>query len=167
MGWLAVVMLLQAVTVTLTGAILANLGAYGLGLCVLRVASVGVAVASPATALRWVDLAVRAIAVAAFVSLVVAVSAALGPVATGVAAVFPVSLISLVVVVHLRLGGARSALLAAHALRPMLGFGAALLVVHLAIPVLGAGAGLLAGLLVSLGWSGLLLVLRRRPSRDA
>jgi hypothetical protein len=167
LGWLGVVMVLQLVSVTLFSAVVLNLIIYGVGFGALRVAPVAGPAPRPVASLRWVDLAVRAVAVAAFVSLVVAVSAPLGPVATGVAAVFPVSLISLIVVVHLRLGGARSALLAAHALRPMLGFGAALLVLHLAVPVLRVGAGLLAGLLVSLAWSGLLLVARRRAGANA
>jgi hypothetical protein len=141
--------------------VLLNLVVYGVGFGLLSVALIAVPAAGSVSAWRWREMAMRALAVAAFVSLVVAVSAVLGSVATGIAAVFPVSLISLIVVVHLRLGGARSALLAAHALRPMLGFGAALLVVHLAVPVLGVAAGLLAGLLVSLGWSVVLLVLRR------
>jgi hypothetical protein len=108
------------------------------------------------------DLPVRAIAVALFVSAVVLASAMLGAEATGIAAVFPISLISLIVILRPRVGGAASAVLAASALRAMLGFGLMLLTLHLAIPPWGTDKALVAALLVSLAWSAALLALRRR-----
>jgi hypothetical protein len=108
------------------------------------------------------DLPVRAIAVALFVSAVVLASAMLGAEATGIAAVFPISLISLIVILRPRVGGAASAVLAASALRAMLGFGLMLLALHLAIPPWGTDKALVAALLVSLAWSAALLALRRR-----
>ena len=58
----------------------------------------------PGPAEAWFDLPVRAAGVAAFVSVVVAVSEMLGPAATGIMAVFPISLISLIVIVRPRMG---------------------------------------------------------------
>ena len=76
------------------------------------------------------------------------------------AAVFPISLSSVIVIVQQRMGSAATTELTAHALRSMLGFGAGLLVVHLAIRPWGVTAALLLGMLVSVGWSGFLLMLR-------
>lgn len=111
---------------------------------------------------QWIDLPLRAILVATFVSFVVAVSAALGPGITGIAAAFPVSLISLLAFVRPRIGGPASALLAANALRSMLGFGLMLLVVHMTVGPWGATVSLTTALLISASWSLALLTVRKR-----
>jgi hypothetical protein len=163
--WLAASLALQQIAWTPSTACLLNLVVYGLGFAVLdTVRSPGVT-STPVRPRRQFDLAVRAVAVAGFVTLVVAVSAILGPQATGIAAVFPISLIGLIVIVRPRIGGVASALLAANALRAMLGFGAMLLVLHLAIRPCGTPAALILALLVSMGWSAGLLLLRRRDDR--
>jgi hypothetical protein len=109
---------------------------------------------------QWFDLPLRAASVAAFVSLVVAVSAALGPAATGIAAVFPVSLISLIVILRPRLGGPITARLATNALLPMLGFGIMLFVMHVGVQSSGVAAGFGFALAVCVIWSGVLLLLQ-------
>ena len=113
---------------------------------------------------QWIDLPLRAILVATFVSLVVAVSSALGPGLTGIAAASPVTLISLLAFVRPRIGGPASALLAANALRSMLGFGLMLLFLHMTVRQWGATVSLSAALLISASWSlALLAVRKRRP----
>jgi small-conductance mechanosensitive channel len=139
-----------------------NLGVYGIGFALLDAAHSGERHPSAPAPRRQFDLAMRAVAVAVFVSLVVTVSTMLGPDATGFVAVFPISLISLFVIVRPRIGGAATSLLAAHALRSMLGFGVMLLVLHLAVRPWGATAALAIALLVPVLWSGLLLVFRDR-----
>jgi hypothetical protein len=90
----------------------------------------------------------------------------LGAEATGIAAVFPISLTSLIIILRPRIGASASALLAATALRAMLGFGLMLLALHLAIRPWGTATALLVALLVSLAWSAGLLVLRRRRNAN-
>ena len=160
--WLVASVLMRQIAWTPATVVLLNLAVYGAGFVVLR----GTAETPPgpaaATLRRWVDLPLRAAAVAVFVSGVVIASAVLGPQATGIAAVFPISLTSLIIIVRPRIGGPASALLAATALRAMLGFGLALLALHLAVHPWGVGPALFVGLLVSVTWSGGLLVLRGR-----
>jgi hypothetical protein len=147
---------------TPTTAFVLNLGVYGVGFALLDTVR-PTEPQPPRLARRGrFDLPVRAVAVAAFVSLVVAVSSILGPNATGIAAVFPISLISLIVIVRPRIGGVASSLLAANALRSMLGFGMVLLTLHLAIKSWGTATALVVALLASAFWSVGLLLLRGR-----
>ena len=170
MAWLAASLATQQVAWTPLTAFLLNLAIYGAGFIMLGVArSTRSGPATPARR-RWFELPARAVAVAAFVSLVVTVSTALGPGITGIAAVFPISLISLFVIVRPRIGGPASSQLAANALRSMLGFGMMLLALHLAIRPWGIVAAFAAALLAWVSWSAALLLLRRRertPVTDA
>ena len=160
--WLAASLATQQVAWTPFTAVLLNLVTYGIGFVVLGVArSVRSGPAAPVRR-RWFDLPARAVAVAAFVSLVVAVSTALGPGITGIAAVFPIGLISLFVIVRPRIGGPASSQLAANALRSMLGFGLMLLALHLAIGPWGTGPAFAIALLAWVSWSAALLLLKRR-----
>jgi hypothetical protein len=162
-AWLAASLLIRQIMWTPATAALLNLLVYGIGFILLR--GIGNPTNDPSfpTTRRWFDLPLRAVAVALFVSTVVGVSSVLGPEATGIAAVFPISLISLIVILQPRIGGAASARLASTALRAMLGFGLMLLVLHLVIQPFGTTPAFLVALLVSLLWSGGLLVLTRRP----
>ena len=166
LAWLGASGTIHEVAWTPVSALVLNLVVYGAGFVLLKTIPNPEPAAIPPAPRRRYDLLVRAVAVAGFVSLVVAVSSALGPTATGIAAVFPISLISLIVIVRPRIGGVASSLLAANALRAMLGFGAMLLALHLAIPPWGTPAALLVALLVSAAWSAGLLLLqtRRRPA---
>lgn len=167
--WLAAGAATEMVAWTPASAVLLNVAVYSIGFAPRgRFGGAGTP-AAPATRRRWFDLPVRAVAVAAFVSLVVTVSALLGPRATGLAAIFPIGLTSLFVMVAPRLGATATALVAFNALRPMLGFGLALLTLHLAIAPWGTAAALAAALLVSASWSASLLLYGRqqRPSRSA
>jgi len=61
-----------------------------------------------------------------------------------------------------RIGSLASSLLAANALRSMLGFGMMLLALHLAVQPWGLVPAFVIALLVSAGWSAALLLLRGR-----
>jgi hypothetical protein len=162
-AWLVASLAIRQVTWTPVTATLINLLVYGIGFVLL--ARTGKATSGGSgVARRWFDLPLRAAAVALFVSTVVGVSSLLGPEATGIAAVFPISLISLIVILQPRIGGTAAGQLASTALRAMLGFGLMLLVLHLVIRPLGITTGFVIALLVSVLWSGGLLVLSRRPS---
>jgi hypothetical protein len=160
--WLAASLATQWVMWTPLTALLLNLVVYGAGFAGLSTTPAAPSNAAPQAQRHWSELPVRAVAAAVFVSVVVAVSSVLGASATGIAAVFPISLISLIVILRPRIGGPATALLAANALRSMLGFGIMLLALHLAIRPWGAPTALVAALLVSAGWSAGLLVFKRR-----
>jgi len=162
LAWLSASLATHQVIWTPFMALMLNLGVYGAGFFLLGTVGGTESQAPPFVPRRRFDLLVRAVAVAAFVSFVVAVSSMLGAGATGIAAVFPISLISLIVIVRPRIGGAAAGLLAANALRSMLGFGMMLLVLHLTIRPWGTATALGAALLVSVCWSAALLLLRRR-----
>ena len=165
--WLLASLATWQVAWTPLTAVLLNLVTYGAGFALVGVTpDAGAGPASPARR-RPLELPLRGVAVAAFVSLVVAASSALGPEATGIAAVFPVVLTCLFAIVQPRIGGPAAALLAANALRPMLGFGAMLLVLHLAVRPWGVAAALVVALPVSVSWSAALLLLRRGRGRDS
>jgi hypothetical protein len=167
--WLLGAAAMQQVEWTPATATALNLGVYGIGFVLLDASGKVKLTSTPVARRRWFELPIRAAAVAAFVSLVVSVSSLLGPSATGIAAVFPITLISLIVIVRGRLGGPACALLAANALRTMLGFGVMLLALHLAIGPLGTVPALVIAMAVSLLWSCVLLGLRalHRPGRKA
>lgn len=161
LAWIGSAAVLQQVAWTPATVMLPNLAVYGLGIALARTRRATAPARTAAGApRRWYELPVRAVLVAAFVSLVVAVSSLLGPGVTGMAALFPMSFISLMVIVHHRMGGGASSLIAANALLPMIGFGAMLLVLHLAIRPLGVTAALVLALAISLLWSGILLLAR-------
>jgi hypothetical protein len=167
--WLLGAVALRQIEWTPASALALNLGVYGVGFMLLPTNQKLELRSLPIARRRWVELPPRAIAVAVFVSLVVSISSLLGPDATGIMAVFPITLISLIVIVRPRIGGAACALLAANALRTMLGFGVMLLALHLAIRPLGTAPALAVAMLVSLLWSCVLLGLRasRRPRGHA
>ena len=162
LAWLAASLTTQQIIWTPFSAFLLNLAVYSSGIALLGAVRTAAPPPVPAARRQWSDIPVRAVAVAVFVSLVVAVSSMLGPNGTGVATAFPISFISLIVIVRSRIGSLASSALAANALRPMFGFGMVLLTLHLAIRPLGIGTALVVALLVSACWSIALLLLRRR-----
>jgi hypothetical protein len=164
-AWLAASLATDQVSFTPSTALLLNLTVYGSGFALLSTVRAAKSAPAPTTPRRRSDLLARALAVAAFVSLVIAASSILGPNATGIAAVFPISLISLIIIVRPRIGGSASSLLAANALRAMLGFGMALLTLHLTIRPCGAPVALAVALFASAIWSTGLLLLETRSRK--
>jgi len=161
--WLVASLAVQQTGWTVTTAIVLNLAIYGSGLVFANRPTADPEPTRPSQR-QWLDLPFRAVSVAAFVSLVVGVSAALGPAATGIAAVFPLSLISLIVILRPRLGGPATAGLATNALSPMLGFAIMLVVMHVAVQSSGVTAAFGLALAVCIIWSSVLLLLRASGS---
>jgi hypothetical protein len=160
LAWLIASVMLRQFAWSATTALVLNLLTYGAGFIVMKRVRPPNNIREPAVRSRLFDLPARAIAVTAFVSIIVATSSFLGARATGIMAVFPISLISLILIVRPRIGGLASALLAASALRSMLGFGMTLLALHFAIVSLDIPAAFVVALSVSLGWSTGLLLLK-------
>ncbi len=156
--WLVAIVLLQQGMWRPGGAAALNLSVYGLGLLLASRRRAADILPIQPFIRRWFELPLRAVLVAAFVSLVVAGSATLGPAVTGFVAVFPVSLISLVVILTRRLGSEAAAAVTTKALAPMLGFGAMLLAFHLTVPSMGVLAAMGLALAVSAVWSCVLLL---------
>jgi hypothetical protein len=98
---------------------------------------------------------------------VVGASGAIGASATGIGTMFPISLAVLTIVVHSRLGGRAMSLVAASALRTIIGLGLAVLCLSLAAPAWGNTAALIAALLCSLAWTGGVITWRVRVGRAA
>jgi hypothetical protein len=160
LAWLATALAIQQVPWTPVAAFLFNVAVYICGFKLLRaVRSSGPLLLRPIRR-GWFDLAVRAGAVALFVTFVVALSSVVGPKATGIAAVFPISLISLIVIVRPQIGARGSSVLVADALPPMLGFGLMLLALHVAIPWWGIPIAFMTALLITMCWSCALVLLR-------
>jgi len=160
LAWLMASVTLHQFAWTPVTALVLNLSVYGAGFVVLKRVQHPNIDAAPALKRHFLELPVRAIAVAVFVSVVVVTSSILGARATGMVAVFPISLISLIVIVQPRIGGAAASLLAANALRSMLGFGMMLLALYLAILPFGVTLALVVAMSVSACWSGGLLLLK-------
>lgn len=158
-AWFAAVTAIHALPWAVGAVIALNIAFYTAAMRWLPVPPAG----PPAPARRgWIDLPLRAAAVAAFVVALVALSGRLGPAATGIAAVFPVSFLSLFLVVRPRLGAAATAALARAALRPMLGFCLLPLVLHLGAERWGSGIALALAIPAPVLWSLGLVALRRR-----
>jgi hypothetical protein len=158
--WFVASLIIRQIAWTPATAMLLNLIVYCIGFAILRRRKTAAARFIATTIRRRFDLPIRAIAIAVFVAAVVVASSLLGPGTTGIATVFPISLTSVIIIAQSRLGRPASALLAATALRAMLGFGLALLALHLAIQPYGMVTALSVALAVSVSWSGGLLALR-------
>ncbi len=165
LAWLTAALAIQQITWTPLATFLFNVVVYIGGFKLLLAARSTRPPLLRPIGRRWFDLPGRALAVAAFVTFVVALSSVVGPTATGIAAVFPISLISLIVILRPRIGAGGSSVLVADALPPMLGFGMMLLFLHLAIPRWGIPIAYAAALLITLCWSCALVLLR--PQRAA
>jgi hypothetical protein len=115
---------------------------------------------------RWIDLAVRAVAVMGVVGMVTVAAELSGPRLAGYGAMMPVVFMSFVIVVQPRVGGRVLSGLLAHALFGIAGFIPSLLIVNLGTRWLGVWWGLLLGLATAFAWNGA-MVLLRRPGRTA
>lgn len=108
------------------------------------------------------DLFLRALLVAGLVGGVVSVSDMIGPSLTGVAALFPMTFTSVGLLIHTRLGGDANAAAMASGLVAMIGFTTGLITLQVAAVPLGSAVALALFVGCCLGWSALLLAVRRR-----
>ena len=115
----------------------------------------------PQVAIRWQDLALRAVGVAVLVASVITLSFHIGPNATGFLAAFPLIYSSIMVILYRRVGGRAAAAVMAHGMPGLVGFGCALVTLHLAAVPFGRAAALLLALVVTIVWNLMLFAINR------
>jgi uncharacterized membrane protein (GlpM family) len=108
------------------------------------------------------DIPARALSAAIVVVIVTTISTSIGSFASGMFAVFPIVMACTAVILHLRVGGVASASMFAHAQIALNGLWLGFLVVHFTVAPLGVWGAYGVGMLVCIGWSGLLWVVRSR-----
>jgi uncharacterized membrane protein (GlpM family) len=117
----------------------------------------------PAKFLRTAyDIPVRAASAAIVVVIVTTASYSIGSFASGMFAVFPIVMACSAVILHMRVGGIAAASMFAHAQIALNGLWLGFLAMHFLVAPVGVWGGYGLGLLVCIGWSGLLWVVRRR-----
>jgi uncharacterized membrane protein (GlpM family) len=160
--WIVCATLLRAaLDWTLSSALLLNLVCYALAWAAVR--NVAPEPSTRSAERRWYDVPARALLVGVLVAAVTTTSHIIGPAATGVAAIYPIALTGLLIVMYNRLGGNAVATAMRSALLANPGFALCMLTAHLAAVPLGSATALVLALLVSLAWTGALLVWRTRP----
>ena len=115
-----------------------------------------------ATARGTWDIPLRAAAVALVVVTVTTASHWIGSFASGILAVFPIVMCSFAVILQPRIGGVMSAAVLAHTQIPLIGLGLGFLGIHFLVPRVGVWWALAAGLAITVTWSGVLWLVRRR-----
>jgi len=108
------------------------------------------------------DVPLRALAAATVVVIVTSASYSIGSFASGMFALFPIVFCSSIVILHPRVGGKAMASVMAHAQVALVGLTLAFMAVHYLAEPLGSWWALLIGLGVSMAWSGMLMLVRRR-----
>jgi hypothetical protein len=121
----------------------------------------------PAKFLRspW-DIPVRALSAAIVVVIVTTISTRIGSFASGMFAVFPIVMACTAVILQLRVGGVVSASMFAHAQIALNGLWLGFLAVHFLVAPVGVWPAYGLGLLVCIGWSGVLWVVRTGKIRS-
>jgi len=113
------------------------------------------------------DIPLRALAAAIVVAIVTTASYSIGSFASGMFALFPIIFCSSIVILHPRVGGKATASMAAHAQVAFIGLALSFLFVHYLAEPLGSWWALAIGLVVAVGWSGMLLLVRVWATRRA
>ena len=108
------------------------------------------------------DIPVRALSAAIVVVIVTSISTRIGSFASGMFAVFPIVMACSAVILQLRVGGVVAASMFAHAQIALNGLWLGFLAMHYLVAPLGVWPAFGLGLLVCIGWSGVLWVVRRR-----
>ena len=159
--WFAIAVALRLVSWTLLGAMVFYITVFAVTIPLSwRYRTSG----PPAKFLRRAyDIPLRALTAAAVVATVTTASTSIGSFASGMFAVFPIVMACSVVILHPRVGGIAAASMFAHAQIALNGLWLGFLIVHYLVAPLGSWLALLAGLMISIAWSGLLFLLRRRP----
>lgn len=110
------------------------------------------------------DIPLRALTAAVVVATVTTASSAIGSFASGVFAVFPIVMACTVVILHPRVGGIASASMFAHAQIALNGLWLGFLAMHYLVVPVGVWGAFGLGLMVCIGWSGALWVIRTKRS---
>ena len=159
-AWFIGAAALRTVTWTPLTAVLLNIAVFGITVPLSwRYRTSG----PPAKFMRTAyDIPLRALTAAVVVATVTTASYSIGSFASGVFAVFPVVMASSVVILHPRVGGVASASMFAHAQIALNGLWLGFLVVHYMVAPFGVWGAFGIGLVMSIAWSGLLWMIRRR-----
>jgi uncharacterized membrane protein (GlpM family) len=121
----------------------------------------------PAKFLRTAyDIPLRALTAAVVVAAVTTASYSIGSFASGMFAVFPIVMACSVVILHPRVGGVASASMFAHAQIALNGLWLGFLVVHYMVAPFGVWGAFGIGLVVCIGWSGALWLIRARTRKQ-
>jgi uncharacterized membrane protein (GlpM family) len=110
------------------------------------------------------DIPLRALTAAAVVVAVTTASYSIGSFASGMFALFPIVVCCSIVILHPRIGGKAAASVLAHAQIAFPGLAFGYLAVHVLAEPLGSWWALAIGMSVSVGWSGSLWLVRKRPT---
>jgi len=113
------------------------------------------------------DIPLRALTAAVVVAAVTTASYSIGSFFSGVFAVFPIVMACSAVILHPRVGGIASASMYAHAQIALNGLWLGFLAVHYLVAPVGVWGAFALGLMVCIGWSGLLYLIRMRAMRRA
>jgi hypothetical protein len=157
-AWVALALIVYAVTWTLTTALLLNVVVLPLCIALARPLR---NVKIPLLYRRWYDLLLRAGLVALLVGVTVTLSFRIGPSGSGILAIFPIILISVILILHPRVGGRPTAAVMANAVLGLVGFAFACITLNLTAVPFGSAIGLSLALAASIGWSLLVLLARR------
>ncbi len=111
------------------------------------------------------DIPLRAVTAAIVVAIVTTASYSIGSFASGVFAVFPIVMCSSIVILHPRVGGIASASMMAHAQIALVGLWLGFLALHYLVAPVGVWGAMTIGLLISVGWSVMLFLIRVRPMK--
>jgi uncharacterized membrane protein (GlpM family) len=162
--WFAMAAALRAFDWTLPGAVAINAVIYAVTIPLswrYRAATPG-----PVKFRRTrLDIPLRALTAAVVVAVVTTLSSSIGSFASGAFAVFPIILGSSIVIMHPRIGGKLTASMMAHTQFPLMGLAFGFIAVHYLVAPVGVWWALLGGLIVSLVWSGALLVINVKVRR--
>ncbi len=108
------------------------------------------------------DIPLRALAAAIVVVIVTTASQSIGSFASGMFALFPIVFCSSIVILHPRVGGKATASVLAHTQVALIGLTLAFMAVHYLARPLGSWWALAIGLCISVGWSGMLMLVRSK-----
>jgi uncharacterized membrane protein (GlpM family) len=163
--WLCAVALLRLVDWTLASALLLNAAVYSFTIPLsIRYRSVLL----PRERLKRTryDIPLRAAAVALVVAAVTTASHWIGSVVSGMFAVFPIVMGSFAAIMHPRVGGRVAGAVFSHAQPMFLGLGLGFAGIHFLAESIGVWWAYLAGLAITMSWSGLLWLVRRAKLRS-
>jgi uncharacterized membrane protein (GlpM family) len=108
------------------------------------------------------DIPVRALSAAIVVVIVTSISTSIGSFASGMFAVFPIVMACTAIILHLRVGGVVAASMFAHAQIALNGLWLGFLAMHYLVAPVGVWPAYGLGLLVCIGWSGVLWIVRSK-----
>ena len=113
------------------------------------------------------DIPLRALAAATVVVIVTTGSQSIGSFASGMFALFPIVFCSSIVILHPRVGGKPTASVLANAQVALIGLTLAFMALHYLAEPLGSWWALAVGLAISIAWSGMLVLMRRKTRSPA